>query len=135
MTFKLKEYIKQIATSEGFKNIQVIETTLKNKETSALCNRQAQIIYLNTLFPIDWTAKDIWKLCLHEIAHLFPTTKEIDLNDLIYIEKRCTKEGCSDPTDHLPSFWKNFDRLKRKYSYWDFLRKMVLSHGGKIKND
>jgi hypothetical protein len=123
---KIMKYISDVAEKEGFKNLQIKQIEIKNKDTSALCNQKLKIIYLNTLFPSNWGMKDFWKLFLHEIAHLFPVKKEITLGELEKIKKRCLKEKCSDPTSHLPQFWKHFDRLKRKYPYSDFLKNIYL---------
>lgn len=118
---RLVKFIKKVAKEEYSINVKVQVKSLKHNMWG-YCNFR-DIIVLNKKMPSGLKLEEYWKLCLHEVTHLsinhHPKSMSVSMH--ARLSKKYENECVKYPKDHTPFFWREFERLKRKYPFVYFV--------------
>ena len=123
----LSEFLKKIAFDE-------YKTTISTKIEDIDLSRMAEYdikkktITINHMLPKGTTMKDLYFVLLHELAHIPPPEGNISFSHLIRLEKKY-EDYINNLKNKLPEqvevhnviFFKEYERLKRKYTFKKFL--------------
>jgi len=94
----LTNWIQRTAKKEGF-DVDVRLERIYHLKNIAFCEIEKKEIIINSAMPVNVTRTYLWKVALHEIAHL---------SDDSYSK------------GHSEVFYKKMKKLKRKYPLWNF---------------
>ncbi|MDP3765304.1 MAG: hypothetical protein Q8R04_02225 [Nanoarchaeota archaeon] len=114
----IKTIVKDIAKKEYNIEIEVIFKNISPPEKSGYYDQTQKTIFFNNLVPKGWGIKEIIELALHELAHI---PKKSLGGKIPFIMARKLeikyKNICEDSEMHNVCFWREFERLKKKYEY------------------
>jgi len=119
----LSDFIKKIAFDEYKITISVNIGTL-DLERRAEYDIKTKTITINSVVPEGTTAKDLYFVLLHELAHIPPPEGRIRFSESLRLEKKykdhihnLENEAPEQVEVHNVIFFKEYERLKRKYPF------------------